>query len=159
MTLAIHSKMPKILTAGMTWTATKGKASWPSTQDKKAIPVTIQNQHQPLISTVTALSASTGYYFYSTPIQKSKGTSYCSMNSKSFYCSQQSFRITVAFGGNSFHPQQKQITLRDSSNLQQHPMLPPAYLKDPRFQSSAGLKLLPQPTEVSKRLHFLLQPL
>ena len=30
------------------------------------------------------------YYFYSTPIQKSKGTSYCSINSKSRYYSQQS---------------------------------------------------------------------
>ena len=71
----------------------------------KAYPDTIQNQHQPLIPTVSVLSASAGYYFYSTPIQKSKGTSYCSMNSKSFYCSQSSCRITIAFGGNSFHPQ------------------------------------------------------
>ena len=83
----------------------------------KAYPTTIQNQHQPLFWTVSTAPSSADYCFYSTPIQKSKGTSYCSMNSKSFYCSQQSCRITIAFGGNSFHPQQKQITLRDSSSL------------------------------------------
>ena len=47
-------------------------------------PVTIQNQHQPLFWTVPTVPASADYYFYSTPIQKSRGTSYCSMNSKSF---------------------------------------------------------------------------
>ena len=52
----------------------------------KSNPVTIQDQHQPLSWTVPVLSAapSSGYYFYSTPIQKSKGTSHCSINSKSF---------------------------------------------------------------------------
>ena len=42
---------------------------------------------------------------YSTLIRKSKGTGYCSRNSKNFYYSQQSWQITVAVGGNSFHPQ------------------------------------------------------
>ena len=49
---------------------------------KESNPVTIQNQHQPLNWTVSAWSA--GYYFYSTSIRKSKGTSHCSINSKSF---------------------------------------------------------------------------
>ena len=54
---------------------------------KESNPVTIQDQHQPLSWTVSALStvpASAGYYFYSTPIRKNKGTSHCSINSKSF---------------------------------------------------------------------------
>ena len=53
----------------------------------KRYPATIQVQHQPLNWTVPALSTvptSAGYYFYSTPIRKSKGTSHCSINSKSF---------------------------------------------------------------------------
>ena len=117
-----------------------------------ADPVSIQNQHQPLISAVSALStapASAGYCFYSTPIRKSKGTSYCSMNSKSFYCSQQSCRVTVAFGGNSFHLSKSKLLSvipAISSSIQR---LPPAYLMKPSPQSLAGLKLLPQPTEVS----------
>ena len=40
---------------------------------------------------------SAGYCFYSTPIRKSKGTSYCSMNSKSFYCSQPYIYIYIYF--------------------------------------------------------------
>ena len=54
---------------------------------EESSPVTIQIQHQPLKGTVPALSAvpvSADYYFYSTPIRKSKGTSHCSINSKSF---------------------------------------------------------------------------
>ena len=51
---------------------------------KESNPVTIQDQHQPLSWTVSAVPASVGYYFYSTPIRKNKGTSHCSINSKSF---------------------------------------------------------------------------
>ena len=116
------------------------KVSWPSNQDKKAIPVTIQNQHQPLFWTVSALStvpAISSLLFLQYPNPKSKGTSYCSRNS---YYSQQSWEITVAVGGNSIHPSKSRI----SPWFQQHPMLLSAYLKEPTPQSSSGSKLLPQ---------------
>ena len=41
-------------------------------------------------------------------------------------------------------------------NLQQHPMLLSAYLKEPTPQSSAGFKLLPSQQKLAKRLFFRL---
>ena len=45
MTQLIHSKMPKIPTAGMTWTVSREKHPDPALRIDSAI---IQNQHQPL---------------------------------------------------------------------------------------------------------------
>ena len=47
------------------------------------------------------------------------------------------------FRWKQFSPPVKADFLRDFSSLQQHPMLPSAYLKEPTPQSSAGSKLLP----------------
>ena len=53
-----------------------------------------------------------------------------------------------------YSPSVKARFLRDFSRLQQHPMLPSAYLKELTPQSSKGSKLLPQQTEVSQKALF-----
>ena len=102
-------------------TQQSGQNSNPGYYSKSA-PATILNSFR-------IDNSSSNYYFYSTLIQKSKGTSYCSRNN---YYSQQSWQITVAVGGNSIHPS------KSSPWFQQHPMLLSAYLKELTPQSSAG---------------------
>ena len=48
-----------------------------------------------------------------------------------------------SFRWKQYLPPVKADFLRDFSSLQQHPMLPSAYLKEPTPQSSVGSKLLP----------------
>ena len=102
---------------------------------KESNPVTIQNQHQPLSWTVSALStvpASAGYYFYSTPIRKSKGTSYCSINSKSFTVHRHNHSESLLLSVETAFTSVKTIY---SPWFQQHPRLPPAYLSKPSLHS------------------------
>ena len=95
--------MPKILTAGMTWIANPGPAlRIKNGYYSKSAPATVLNS----IRTINSTSHQQITVFYSTPIRKSKGTSYCSRNS---YYSQQSWQITVAVGGNSIHPSKSRI--------------------------------------------------
>ena len=88
------------------------KASWSNKRVQsgyysRSVPATELNS----IRIINSISIQqTGYYFYSDQIRKSKGTNHCSINSKSFYCSStQSFRDTIAFGGNNFHPSKSNL--------------------------------------------------
>ena len=77
------------------------------------------------------------------PIRKSKGTSYYSINSKSFTVHSNHSESLLLSVETVFTPSKSKLLSAISAVFQQHPMLPPAYLREPMLQSSAGLKLLP----------------
>ena len=143
MTQLIYSKMPKIPTAGMTWTVSreKRKTSWFSTQDK------MTNRLLFRISTSHWYEQYSHYEQYpqitiSTVPQKSKGTSYCRSNS---YYSQQSWQITVAVGGKSISPKWKQ----DSSGISAASDAPFSLYKGAHSSVFRRLKTSTTATEVS----------